>query len=66
MVNLLTDHTWLTQAYVSNRILTWLTANPPRFGPKTHQPGGVEGGDKLGAQLIGFEQTTTKNALKNR
>ena len=26
------------------------------FGPKTHQPGGFEGGDKPGAQLVGFEQ----------
>ena len=34
------------------------------FGPKTHQPGGFEGGDKLGAQLVGFEQATTINTLK--
>ena len=35
------------------------------FGPKIHQPGEFEGRDKLGAQLVGFEQATTKNALKN-
>ena len=49
---------------VSNRILTWLTANPPGFGPKTHQPGGFEFVDKPGAQLVGFEQATTINTLK--
>ena len=50
----------------SNRILTWLTANPPGFGHKTHQTGGFEGGDKLRAQLVGFEQATTKNALNRQ
>ena len=34
------------------------------FGPKTHQPSGFEGGDKPGAQLVGFEQATTINTLK--
>ena len=34
------------------------------FGPKTHQPGGFEDGDKPGAQLVGFEQATTKKTLK--
>ena len=49
---------------LSNRILTWLTANPPGLGPKTHQPGGFEGGDKPGAQLVGIKQATTRNTLK--
>ena len=47
-----------------NRNLTWLTANPPGFWPQTHQPSGFEGGDKPGAQLVGFEQATTINTLK--
>ena len=48
----------------NNRILTWLTANPPGVRPKTHQPGGFEGGDKPGAHLVGFEQATTISTLK--
>ena len=52
------------RALSNNSILTWLTANPPGFCPKTHQPSGFEGGDKLGAQLVGFEQATTKMHLK--
>ena len=30
----------------------------------THQLGGLEGGDKPGAQLVGFKQATTINTLK--
>ena len=48
-----------------NRILAWQTANPPGVWPQnTHQPGGFEGGGKPGAQLVGFKQATTINALK--
>ena len=54
----------LTTTNANNRILTWLTANPPGFGPKTHQPSGFEGRDKPGAQLVGFEQATTINTPK--
>ena len=52
-----------TKQGACNRILTWLTANPPGLGPRTHQPGEFEGGGKPGAQLVGFEQATTINTL---
>ena len=42
-------------------ILAWLTANQHA---QKYQHGGLEGGDKPGAQLLGFEQATTKNILK--
>ena len=45
-------------------ILGWLTVNPVGFWPQTHQPGGFEGRDKPGAQLVGFKQATTINTLK--
>ena len=34
------------------------------FGSKTHQPGGFEGVDNPGAQLVGINQATTRNTLK--
>ena len=34
------------------------------FGPKTHQLGWFEGGDKPGAQIVGYKQATTINTLK--
>ena len=59
--SVLTNCFWISGG--SNRILTWLTANPPGFWPQTHQPGGFEGGDKPGAQLGGINQATTINTL---
>ena len=48
----------------SNRILTWLTPNPPGVWPQNTPTRWFEGGDKLGAQWVGFEQATTINTLK--
>ena len=47
-----------------NRILTWLPANTTGFCPQNTPTGGFEGGDKPGAQLVGFEQAATTNTLK--
>ena len=44
--------------------LAWPAVNLAGFGPKTHQLGGFEAGDKPGAQWVGFSQTATTNTLK--
>ena len=41
-----------------------MSVNPAGFWPQTHQLSGFEGGDKPGAQLVGFKQATTINTLK--
>ena len=52
------------QEEVDNRTMAWLTVNRAGFGPKTHYLSGFEGGDKPGAQLVGFKQATTIGTLK--